>query len=347
MTTRLVMRITLLSTALASIGCVLVASVHGKPDRAVTGPRGIFALSAGTKPLPDSVLADASVTGVSLRAAWAEIEPRERELVWVFDREIERAARVGKKVMLRVTAGSNSPDWVYAAGAEKFEFTEANAFRKQQGESLRTPIPWDPVFLAKWRRFVKAFGERYSANGAVVLVHMAGPSKSSAEMHLPRTPADKEHWGRIGYTKGKLVGAWQSVVDAYAEAFPDRFLALNVATPLYDDGVVEDVLAYALGRLGPRLAVQHNALSAKTRREWITHARVAAYRDRALVGFQLLSPVTPHGRFNDGGRRFGGTMTEAMQIGLDAGARYIEIYPADLKDAAAVAAFRDFTKRVN
>jgi len=380
MSVRPVVVLLALSVVLVSVGCTLLAPAYGRPEgprarsqpdaaaelarseapapgksdtepasgklRAVAGPRGIFALSSGTRPLPDAVFTDVAVTGLSLRATWAVFEPREREFAWAFDREIERAARVGKKLMLRVNAGSNTPDWVFALGAQKFEFTEANPYRKQYGEASRTPVPWDPVFLAKWKQFIKAFGERYSGDERVVLVHMAGPSKSTAEMHLPRTPADREQWTRIGYSRSKLVGAWQTVIDAYAEAFPNKYLALNVAMPVHDDGVVEDVLAYGLRRLGSRFAVQHNALSAKTRRHWPIHARVASYRDRALIGFQLVSPATPQGRFNDEGRLFGGTMAEAFRIAHDAGARYVEIYPPDLKDPAAVAAFRDFTKRV-
>jgi hypothetical protein len=317
----------------------------GKSETPLSPPRGIFALSSGARPIPARVLEDATVNGISLRATWSDMEPRAGAFSWVFDREIERAARAGKPVMLRVTAGANTPDWVFKAGAERFDFTEANPHRKQAGAALRTPVPWDPVFRAKWTAFIKALGERYADRDAVLLVHMAGPSKASAEMHLPRTGADKSHWTRIGYSKAKLVGAWQSVIDAYAAAFPRQYLAMNVATPVYDDGVVEEVLAYASRTLGRRFAVQHNALAAKTRPQWITHARVAGYRDRALVGFQLLSPVSPQGAFNEEGRRFGGTMAQATKLALDAGARYIEIYASDLGNEAAAAAFRDFTRR--
>ena len=66
-----------------------------------------------------------------------------------------------------------------------------------------------------------------------------------------------------------------------------------------------------------------------------THQKVCAYAGKATLGYQLLCPVTPRGKFNDDGRRFGGTLGTAFSVGLDAGAAYFEIYPVDLRDPDA------------
>jgi hypothetical protein len=165
-------------------------------------------------------------------------------------------------------------------------------------------------------------------------------------MHLPKTEMDKKNWDKVGYTKAKLVGAWKAAIDTYADAFPDKPLALNVAVPIHDDGVVADVLAYASRRLGRRLCVQHNALSDHTNERFKPQQWVGSYRDKAGVGFQLLCPVTPRGKFNDEGRRFGGPLKPALELGLQSGASYFEIYPIDLKNDAAAHDLRDLARQL-
>jgi hypothetical protein len=336
---------------LLGVGCAIVvpfepASAQSTRE-AAAGPRGIFALSQGREALPDWVLADPVVTGVSLRVGWSDVEAREGTYTWPFDAEIERAVKAGKTVMLRVTPDYRTPAWVYGAGAAKFEFVDASRHHAAQGTSLTIPVPWDPVFLARWKQFVRTMGGRYASNETVVLVHLTGPSGAGAEMHLPKRPEDKERWTRIGYSKSRLTGAWHEVVDAYAAAFATQSLALNVATPIWSDGVLEDVVAYGSRKLGHRFAVQHNALSAKMKRDWPVHRLVASLKGRGTVGFQLLSPVTPRGRFNEEGQRFGGTMEQAMKTALDAGGTYVEIYPVDLKNPPAAQAIRHFAERVS
>jgi hypothetical protein len=331
--------------ALAAVLAIAVSAV-AQETTARAAPRGLFALSTNIEPLPDAVYTSA-VQGVSLRGGWRDFEPEEGRLVWHFDRELERAGRAGKAVMLRVAADYRTPGWVWAAGAERFELAEKSPLSRTQGQVVAIPVPWDEVFLAKWRRFIASLGERYAGDRRVVLVHMTGPSRYGSEMHLATTPHDKERWQRRGYSKRRLVEAWKAIIDAYADAFPQTALALNVSTPLLDDGVVEDVLAYGVHRVGKRFAVQHNALHARTRPGKTPHRWVTSVREEARIGFQLLVPVTPQGRFNDQGRRFGGTMAEAVSIALDAGAAYLEIYPADLRDPVSAAALADAARRLS
>lgn len=312
-----------------------------KDKPAVQNVKGLFALSNQTRPLPDSVYRHPDLTGVSLRASWDDVQPREQDFIGVFDEEIGRARRAGKQVMLSVDPGERTPAWVYEAGARPFAFRDENTYRRSNGRTLQIPIPWDPVFLRQWRAFIQALGKQYGANDSVVLVHMVGPTKHGGEMHLPRSKADKENWIKAGYSKEKLTDAWRTVIDAYAAAFPKQALALDVAIPIYDDdGAAEAILAYAFEKLGRRLHVQHNALAAKTVATFKPHRWVGSYRGKATVGFQLLCPVTPRGKFNDEGRRFGGSLEDGLHIGREAGAAYFEIYPIDLENEALAKVLR-------
>jgi hypothetical protein len=275
------------------------------------------------------------LTGVVVRSHWSELEPAEGRFGWSFDVDIEQARKAHKQVILGISQGVHTPSWVYDGGAKAFTFSQGNRFQPGTGERRQIPIPWDPVFLDKWTRFVKALGAKYAQDRTIVLVHMVGPSTASAEMHLPKSKEDQANWTRVGYSKDRLVGAWKTVIDAYDAAFPETNLALDVAVPVYPtDGVVEAVIAYASKKLGKRFHIQHDALSAKIKEDWRVHQWVVARRDGATVGFELLCPVTPRGKFNDEGRRFGGTLREAFQLGLKGGASYIQIYPVDLEHEA-------------
>jgi hypothetical protein len=303
------------------------------PDPAGTAPPsvcGLFALSNSTRPLPAWVHTHADLTGVSLRAGWRQLQPEEDEFQPVFDQEIARAHEAGKQVSLSVDPGDDTPEWVYTAGAHPFVFQEDNPFRRQHGQTVQVPVPWDAVFLQKWTAFIQALGTQYAGNETVVLVHMVGATRSGGEMHLPRSKEARAAWARLGYTPDKLVAAWKPIIDAYATAFPTQALALDVAIPITDDGAADRIVAYAFEKLGGRLHVQHNALSARTVPTWKVQRLVRAYQGKATIGFQLLCPVTPRGRFNDEGRRFGGPLAEAFRIGQEAGASYYEIYPIDL-----------------
>jgi hypothetical protein len=73
-------------------------------------------------------------------------------LLVLSDRQCARQS--GKQVILRVyTAyrGKRMANWVYDAGAQRFDFTEGQT-------SMVMPVPWDKVFLKKWTDFVRILG---------------------------------------------------------------------------------------------------------------------------------------------------------------------------------------------
>lgn len=293
-------------------------------------PLGYFVLQDdnGPYPIPDWAYADPLVHGVSLRGGWGQLEPQEGQFNWFFDQDIQRARQSGKQVILRVyTAyrGKRMADWVYSAGAERFEFAEG-------GTQISMPVPWDPVLLKKWTNLVRVLGKKYDSEPSVVLVQMAGLDYTGGEMHLPKSPADKANWRRVGYTPDKLAAAWTSVIDAYSAAFPHKKLCLNVSTPIDLDGVVEQVMNYAMNKLGERFCIQHNALSAKTVEDGAPHKWVLAAKGKATIGFQQVCPATPNGKFNDDGRRYGGTLEQSLEIGRRAGMNYIEMYKPDIQN---------------
>jgi hypothetical protein len=216
-----------------------------------------------------------------------------------------------------------------------FAFHDANPHHEKYGEGKEIPLPWDAVFLGRWTAFIQQMGKRYSQNPHVVMVQMAAGNQSGSEMHLPSKGPDRDRWLAMGYTREKLIASYRQVIDAYAAAFPSTQLGLNVSRTIFDDGAEDEIAAYAFQKLGRRFCIQHNALHATTSDDFHSQQLVSSYAGKATVGFQLLSSATGKGRFNEGGKRFGGSLATAFDIGLRAGASYFEVYPQDLEDSGA------------
>jgi len=266
-------------------------------------------------------LKNPSIDGFSLRAGWKDIEPQEGTYDWsLFDPLIAEAARQSKKIMLRVLPGVKTPEWVYAAGAARFDFTDVNPYHPTAGETLAIPVPWDPVYLKKWLHFVAAFGAKYSGQPAVTIVAITGPS-AGGEMHL----VDKdnaERWHAAGYSDATLADTWKQVIGAFAAAFPRQHLAVAIAKPVNFDDPREAVERVVRACAEAGCGIQGNWLAAKTRPQNPLYRRVAAHSAISPVGFQMLSAA--------GISRFGGDLRAAVDLALRARACYLEIYPADL-----------------
>ncbi len=334
---------------------------------------GVYYLPKANAPIQDHELASPDIVGVSVRSGWGEIESEEGKFNWQYlDEALKVAERNKKKVMFRVIAGMATPKWVYTAGAKEFKYTDPNPYHRTYGQTMSMVIPWDEIYLSKWKNFIRAFGKRYDGNSSISIIQMTGPARGG-EMHL-EAKKDKERWQQVGYSNEKLVNAWKRTIDAYAEAFPDKYLAIDIAKPvLFDDSlkIVEDVLAYGYQKLGKRFCVQGNWLAAKTREDSDLYNLIKEYSSKTIVGFQMLWSASAEGaqkmergiergdassetmierprRMGRGaidseeakmrgqrqprGDRMGGTLREAIEKGLAAGASYLEIYGRDIRN---------------
>ena len=131
--------------------------------------------------------------------------------------------------MLRIVAGLNSPDWLSHAGAKPFEFRNTDLAHPQNyRENLRMFIPWDEVYLSKWEKFIRAFGQRYNGHPSLYSIQMTGGGYIG-EMNLPKAQAK---WQQVGYADEKLIAAWKRIIAAYQRAFPDTPTNLDINEPL-------------------------------------------------------------------------------------------------------------------
>lgn len=303
--------------------------------------KGVYSLMRGMDAVDPSVVKLPFLAGVSIRAPWRAIEPEEGKMGWDYlDKALSEVKTANKKAMLRILPGINSPAWAYKKGIPSVEIKDVNQYHKTYGQKQKIPLPWDETYLNEWVKFVSQLGARYNSHDELVLVHIAGPTYHSAEMHLPKK-ANAELMVKAGYTKEKIVTAWKKVIDAYAKAFPDKDLALNVAIPLREDGAMEEIIQYGISKLGKHLCIQGNWLSAKKLGSFHPYRVIREYGKKygVTVGFQMLDSAK-----DKPGRQ--GSLETSIEQGLKAGAHYFEVYQADIKEQKNTALFDKLDKKL-
>jgi hypothetical protein len=226
--------------------------------------------------------------------------------------------------MLRVVAGVNSPDWLEQAGAKRFDFRNTDLAHPQNyRQNLRMFVPWDEVYLAKWEKFIRAFGQRYQAEPSIYSIQMTGGGYIG-EMNLPKAQAQ---WQQLGYSDEKLIAAWKRIIDSYQQAFPKTPTNLDINEPLARRShVLEPVVAYVLATYPRKVYLQHNGLRADFPQEHRIRRTLQQASSTTIVGYQMV-----------GGKGWldqqTGDRMVAFRIAIEDHASYVEVYASDVRDA--------------
>ncbi len=320
--------------------------------------RGVFSLGTPGGSVPDAVLANPNVDGIALLYLWGQIEPSEGQFRWdSIDAQVARVKENGKVYSLGVTPGVNTPQWVYHAGAEFFEFRWDKPWGPKPCTMVRFPVPWDKVYLKKWQAFVRELGARYAHDPQLVLLKIQGVNAQTPEFLLPHdrpgagarlvscAPGDEvAEWQRMGYRPSKVVGAWKVSAKAFGKAFANQDLAIETGPwgmpPISDSGKVTlargadvdlPIAIVSVGKeeLDGRFVAQNDGLNAIW--AWPQLPSLAAPES---IAFQMAWKATgdPTCRMNGFQRPCDPRqmLQAAIDRGIEAGAEYLEIYQADL-----------------
>ena len=112
------------------------------------------------------------------------------------------------------------------------------------------PLPWDPVFQAKWGAFIQAFAARYGNAPNLAYVVMGGPGRR-AESFFCFTDYDMDYFTN---TLGGLPNWEQGVkwiIDQYGTYFPNTPFILDMASPIPTppgDASLQAVCDYGVAR---------------------------------------------------------------------------------------------------
>jgi autotransporter-associated beta strand protein len=150
---------------------------------------------------------------------WADLETAEGVYDWSkIDDSIAAFARAGMKICFGVAnystgtyTQSATPPWVFEAGVASTQVPDSSS---PTGYTL-VPTSWeDPIFLAKMKAFIAAFGARYNGHPNIEHVYIY----------------DYGDWGELGANPSPDVTPAQLVADFYQpyfDAFPNTQLVIN------------------------------------------------------------------------------------------------------------------------
>ncbi len=273
--------------------------------RAVAHPagsdlRGIYVYSSdvatisnGYSNMVKASLNVAGADGLVLVIGWKVVEPAMGQYQWVtLDQWMSQAIASGKKVDLAVTAGVDTPSWLFqpppaGAGAAPLSFTispHSGATGKCDSETIAPP--WDVAFLAQWDAMLGALAAHLKSlgtYGAVTLLRLTGINRTTDELRLPAETAQSTGlacvtdaiatWTQAGYRPALLLQGWDRITSSFQKNFPDKAFSVaiipqNAFPPIGEDGSVvtgsvdqnQPLLALAGQKLSGRLVVQFNFL---------------------------------------------------------------------------------------
>lgn len=313
--------------------------------------QGIYALGNIDKPFTRDVINNPYIDGLAIRATWGAVEPIYGQYDWTFlDTAFEQARVNGKKVSLSITAGMRTPDWVYQEGAKKLIYVDPNPYHDTFCTWVTIPVPYDPIFLNRWKEFITTVGNRYGNDPVLRKIRLSGINASTVELTLPhrmgspipncdKTSYDITKWINKGYTASLIKNTWLDIAKTFQTAFPNK----AIASAFVPDGLPEindmgqydktlnldqEIIYLGVTKLGAVFIPENHGLSAF----WDSNF-IKTFVPNSPTGYQMLWFVTGDAtyRMNNGG--IGDTQTiflNAVKRGINAGGNYLEIYMDDI-----------------
>jgi hypothetical protein len=213
------------------------------------------------------VLDSEEIDGLYLGLRWNELQPETGRFRWQYpDFWFGEMSRRNKKVLLQITPGTNTPQWVYEQGTKRFPFVDENSYHGSHGKTLVMPVATDEMFVRRWTGLIEAVGRRYADNPALAGICVVGPAKTSGEMHLPKSRADLKEYARLGVTDDALVAVWKEMLAVYARVFPRRALVISVSKILNDNVPTDQIIEHALLTYPNQICLRSAQLNGKS--EW-------------------------------------------------------------------------------
>jgi hypothetical protein len=313
-----------LSLLLAAPACL--AGAQGPPLR--TGlwvTEKTSEAAANVAEFESAVRTNPHLSGICLTASWNEIEKGPGRIDFSsIDKSVEALHRVGRKYELALKPGVDTPSWVFQEGAQGFDTSISNPHRKNFGQSVHIPIPWDPVYERNFSRVIEQLGKRYASDPLCVGVVLTCANFMSKEMHLPKRPEDRAKWQATGDYEAKLLEVYKRYTDEWGKAFPKQAISLHLAKVAdLPASFNERVIDYGLSKYPDRFIIQNCQLTG--RREdagTMSYDLILKYGDRLHHGFQSLAG------FEHGGERMGSIEMATLNV-VHANGEYWELWHGD------------------
>ena len=216
----------------------------------------------------DKLLADPILDGVAITLPWKDLEPGDDKYDWSkIDKILEAAKAKNKFVIIRVssagidnTAESDTPDWVFEAGAKSLTFKDT------EGKEHKAPVFWDSVYLPQWAHFIEEMGKKYDGNKTIHSIGITGGGIQGRTLVVPELsePLDKVAYKATedklktehGMSQRQLVEHWKYVADIFPKAFKQTRLNFYIDPPTPNragQDSLDEISDYIIYRYGQRV----------------------------------------------------------------------------------------------
>jgi len=297
------------------------------------GPAGGFAPErARYESIPEVKLP--FVNGLSFRQFWRNLEPEEGKYDWT---PLENAYRLTKEnrkwLMITVTAGMGTPDWVYEKGTKFVAFDGKQIRWLKRDIALKMPVPWDEIYLKEWEDFLMALGEKIAEWDNVYCVHMTGGGYIS-EMHLPVWQEGMiDKWENAGFSPEVGAAMWKRIIEMYDRHMPKNVGLVISLSPIVKggkggDGVSRIVFDWATKKYGNRVWYQRDILKERTATN--PNGKLSSQM-KAAASFTTIGWQTAFIPDKD----LVGNKAIAYQHAINTNSSYVEVYPEEMRDASA------------
>jgi len=270
------------------------------------------------------------IAGISFRQAWRNLEPKEDQYDWTpLENAYKLAISRNKWLMITVTGGMGTPEWVYGKGARSVTFSsdEIGWMGRTGGKQYKMVVTWDDVYLKEFFDFLKVLGKKIEDWKYVYCIHMTGGGFIS-EMHLPKhLPETLKQWEEAGISNDVMFETWKKIFGAYDKYMPPH-VGLSIAlSPVLKKVTVEyEIRDWALKRYGNRVWFQRNVLKERTARMNGRYSQqIRDLSSKTTVGWQ--TAIAPGKDFGD--------YTVAYKHAVGTGACFVEAYSREFKEEAA------------
>src|SRR5260221_5611077 len=263
--------------------------------------RGIYVYSSdvslisnGYANMVKASLSVPDMDGIVLVISWSALEPSMGQYSFTtLDQWMQAAVAARKKVDLAITAGTDTPSWLFlapptGAGATALNFTiSPHSGATGVCDSETIAAPWDTAFQARWDALLAAVAAHLRTTGAynaLTLLRLTGINRTTDELRLPaETPQSTglpcvsnavTIWQVAGYKPSLLLSGWDQITKSFARSFPDKALSVaiipqNAFPAIAEDGALikgtppdanQPLLSLASSRFPAHLVVQFNFL---------------------------------------------------------------------------------------
>ena len=223
------------------------------------------------------------------------------------------------------------------------------------------PVPWDPLYRAKWEEFITALGARYDFNPQLGYIVMTGFCQV-AEAYLATEQADIDFFDAnaiaAGYTgNGTLPAglvAWeatiQEMIAQYMIAFPHTPLFITGARPYGGDSqevgttAMNDIFDWGVATYPGRFGIMNSQLHATSAAGYYLNAAIYGNYLYEPTGIQFLcnsasddnvarlSNSPPYG--DDPLLSAYDAMNNSFTAAVNFGCKFVEVYETDVENPA-------------